>query len=101
MGGTADAWVEIDGEVIIYDLQPGEILRVHPGHVGMFQAQIPFDIATVPGIKNKIFGGTACSWPSSPGRDASGSKPSRSPVSPARCSRTWCRARPRREPSAA
>ena len=57
MAGTADAWVEIDGEVIIYDLQPGEVLRVHPGHIGMFQAQIPFEITTVPGIKNKIFGG--------------------------------------------
>ena len=57
MAGTADAWVEIDGEVIVYDLQPGEVLRVHPGHVAMFQATVPFEITTVPGIKNKIFGG--------------------------------------------
>ncbi len=57
MAGTADAWVEIDGEVIVYDLQPGEMLRVHPGHVAMFQATVPFEITTVPGIKNKIFGG--------------------------------------------
>jgi uncharacterized protein (TIGR00266 family) len=57
MAGTADAWVELDGEVILRELQPGEVLRVHPGHIGMFDAPMPFDIATVPGIKNKIFGG--------------------------------------------
>ena len=57
LGGTAEAWIELDGEVVIYDLQPGEELRVHPGHVGMFQARVAFELTTVPGIKNKIFGG--------------------------------------------
>ena len=57
MGGSAQAWVELDGEVIVRDLQPGEVLRVNPGHVGMFQAQMAFDIQMVPGIKNKLFGG--------------------------------------------
>ena len=55
--GNGDAWVELDGEVMVYDLQPGQTLRVHPGHVGMFQENVAFDIATVPGIKNKFFGG--------------------------------------------
>ena len=57
LGGTADAWVELDGEVVVYDLKPGETLRVHPGHVGMFQESVQFEITTVPGIKNKLFGG--------------------------------------------
>ncbi len=57
LAGQSDAWIELDGEVVIYDLKPGEFLRVHPGHVGMFQAQVAFDITTVPGIKNKLFGG--------------------------------------------
>lgn len=55
--GTADAWIELDGEVVTYDLQPGQTLRVHPGHVGMFQESVQFDITTVKGIKNKLFGG--------------------------------------------
>jgi uncharacterized protein (AIM24 family) len=38
-------------------LQPGETLRVHPGHVGAFQSSVSFQITTVPGIKNMIFGG--------------------------------------------
>jgi uncharacterized protein (TIGR00266 family) len=57
LGGSAQAWVELDGEVLVRDLQPGEVLRVNPGHVGMFQAQMAFDIQLVPGIKNKLFGG--------------------------------------------
>ncbi len=57
LGGNADAWIELDGEVVIYDLQPNQTLRVHPGHVGMFEERVPFDITTVPGIKNKLFGG--------------------------------------------
>jgi uncharacterized protein (AIM24 family) len=42
---------------VIKDLQAGETLRVHPGHVGAFQSSVSFQITTVPGIKNKIFGG--------------------------------------------
>jgi uncharacterized protein (TIGR00266 family) len=57
IGGTCEAWVELDGEVRIMDLQPGEVLRVNPGHVGMFQAGMAFDVQMVPGIKNKLFGG--------------------------------------------
>lgn len=55
--GQGVAWLELSGEVIIRDLQPGETLRVHPGHVGAFQASVSFQIARIPGIKNMIFGG--------------------------------------------
>jgi hypothetical protein len=40
------------GELVVRDLQPGEALRVHPGHVGAFQASVLFQITTVPGIKS-------------------------------------------------
>src|SRR5271170_7159260 len=55
--GQGTAWLELSGELIVRDLQPGETLRVHPGHVGAFQAGVSFQITTVPGIKNMIFGG--------------------------------------------
>ncbi len=55
--GQAQAWIELDGEVVEYDLAPGELLRVHPGHVGLFEESVSFNITTVPGIKNKLFGG--------------------------------------------
>jgi uncharacterized protein (TIGR00266 family) len=57
LGGTGQAWVELDGEVTVKELAAGETLRVHPGHVGMFEASVQFGITTVPGIKNKLFGG--------------------------------------------
>jgi uncharacterized protein (TIGR00266 family) len=57
IGGDGTAWVELDGEVVIYDLSPGETLRVHPGHVGMFEATVDFSITMLPGIRNVLFGG--------------------------------------------
>lgn len=55
--GQGTAWLELSGELVVRDLKPGENLRVHPGHVGAFQANVSFQITTVPGIKNMIFGG--------------------------------------------
>lgn len=57
VSGTGTAWIELSGELVLKELQPGENLRVHPGHVGAFQAGVSFEIATVPGIKNMLFGG--------------------------------------------
>jgi uncharacterized protein (TIGR00266 family) len=57
LSGQGTAWLELSGELVVKDLQPGETLRVHPGHVGAFQSSVSFQIMTVPGIKNVIFGG--------------------------------------------
>ncbi len=57
VGGQGTAWLELSGELIVKDLAPGEVLRVHPGHVGAFQATVGFQITMVPGVKNMIFGG--------------------------------------------
>jgi uncharacterized protein (TIGR00266 family) len=56
--GQGHAWVELHGEVVTYDLQAGNTLRIHPGHVGMFQESVQFSITSVPGIKNAFFGGS-------------------------------------------
>jgi len=57
LSGTCRAWVELGGEVITYDLAPGEMLRVHPGHVGMFDESVNFQITTMRGFQNMLFGG--------------------------------------------
>ncbi len=57
VGGVGTAWLELSGELIQKNLAPGEVLRVHPGHVGAFQVGVGFQITMVPGIKNMIFGG--------------------------------------------
>jgi uncharacterized protein (AIM24 family) len=56
IAGDGTAWIELDGEVVTYDLAPGETLRAHPGHVGMFESTVSFDITRIKGIKNMLFG---------------------------------------------
>jgi uncharacterized protein (TIGR00266 family) len=57
LAGNARAWVELGGEIVNYTLAPGETLQVHPGHIGMFEGSVNFDITLIPGLKNKLFGG--------------------------------------------
>jgi uncharacterized protein (AIM24 family) len=55
--GTCTAWVELGGEIVSHELAPGESLMVHPGHVGMFEESVAFDITMLRGISNALFGG--------------------------------------------
>lgn len=57
LAGNCQAFVELGGEIVTYELAPGETLRVHPGHVGMFEASVRFDITRIQGIRNMLFGG--------------------------------------------
>jgi uncharacterized protein (AIM24 family) len=57
LGGQGRAWAELSGQVVPHDLAAGQSLRVHPGHVGMFQASVSFQMVRVPGITNRYFGG--------------------------------------------
>jgi uncharacterized protein (AIM24 family) len=56
---TGPGWVFLDlsGEVVEKNLQPGETLKVHAGHVGVQDATVQFGITRVPGLKNMVFGG--------------------------------------------
>ena len=56
LSGKGRCWVELSGEVVEYTLQADEHLRVHPGHVGVFEESVSFTMTTVPGIANKVFG---------------------------------------------
>jgi len=55
--GAGHAWVELSGELSEIDLQAGQSLRVHPAHVGLVESSVTYELTTVPGIKNKVFGG--------------------------------------------
>lgn len=57
ISGQGIAWLELSGEVILKELRPGETLRVHPGHVGAFEASVAFQITRIAGIKNMFFAG--------------------------------------------
>ncbi len=55
--GPGDAFAEFDGEIVTYDLQPGQVLKVDTGHVAMFQPTVDFDITMLSGFKNILLGG--------------------------------------------
>ena len=54
--GEGKAWVELSGEIVTYELAPGQTLLVHPGHVGMFQDSVNFQVIRLQGIANRFFG---------------------------------------------
>jgi uncharacterized protein (TIGR00266 family) len=56
IAGTGRAFVDLSGEVIVYDLEPGQTMRVHPGHAGLFQASVTFSVQKVPGLTNRYMG---------------------------------------------
>ena len=57
LSGDRRAYVELHGDVVEFDLAPGEKLRTSPGPVGLFDASVPLNLPTIPEIKNKLFGG--------------------------------------------
>lgn len=57
LSGNGMAFAEIDGEVVEFQLDPGEVLVVDTSHVAMFEETVDMDIQFVKGFKNVIFGG--------------------------------------------
>lgn len=55
--GEGQAWIELSGEIISYDLAAGQTLLVHPGHVGLFTDGVSFQVIRIPGVQNWLFGG--------------------------------------------
>jgi uncharacterized protein (TIGR00266 family) len=55
--GPGTVWLEIPGEVREYDLAAGQMMKVDPGYVALFQPSVQYDIAMVKGIKNVLFAG--------------------------------------------
>jgi uncharacterized protein (AIM24 family) len=56
LDGEGQAWVELSGEIVTYELAAGQTLLVHPGHVGMFHGTVTFSVIRLPGIVNRYFG---------------------------------------------
>ena len=57
LSGHGTAFLEIDGSVVEYDLQPGKQIVVDTGNLAMLDATCSIDVQTVKGMKNKLFGG--------------------------------------------
>ena len=56
LAGNGTAWVQLAGEIVQYDLEAGQSLLVHPGHLALYRAEMQLEFATIKGIKNKFFG---------------------------------------------
>ena len=57
LSGSGTAFVEVDGELVEYDLAPGQQMVVDTGNVLGFDISVSIDIRSVPGMKNKLLGG--------------------------------------------
>lgn len=57
LSGRGMAFAEIDGELVEYELAPGQQLIVDTGNVAGFESSVSMDIRQVPGLKNKLLGG--------------------------------------------
>ena len=57
ISGPGKAFVEIAGEIVERTLADGEVLKLNPGHVAMFEPTVSYDISMVKGVKNVLLGG--------------------------------------------
>lgn len=57
LSGQGTAFLEFDGHVVEYDLQPGQQIVVDTGYLAAMDGSCDIEIKTVPGIKNMVFGG--------------------------------------------
>lgn len=57
LSGNGTAFVEIDGELVEYELRDGEKIIVDTGNVAGFTSTVKMEIQQVSGLKNKLFGG--------------------------------------------
>lgn len=57
LSGQGMAFLEFDGHVVQYDLQPGQQIVVDTGYLAAMESTCSMEIKTVPGLKNMVFGG--------------------------------------------
>ncbi len=55
--GPGLVFLEVDGEVIEYTLQPGQHLKVDTGHLAIMESSVDFDVTMVKGFRNILLGG--------------------------------------------
>lgn len=57
LSGSGMAFLEVDGDIVEKQLAPGEILKVDTGNVVAFDRSVKYEIETVKGFGNILFGG--------------------------------------------
>ena len=57
LSGSGMAFIDIDRELVEYDLAPGQKMVIDTGNVAGFEPTVSIEIQQVPGLKNKFLGG--------------------------------------------
>ena len=57
ISGQGMVFLEIDGDKVIKELAPGEVIKVDTGNVVAFERTVQYEIETVKGLKNIFLGG--------------------------------------------
>ena len=57
LSGHGTAFLEIDGSIVEYDLQPGQQILIDTGNLAMVDITCTIDVQRVQGVKNVLFGG--------------------------------------------
>ncbi len=57
LSGSGMAFVEFDGHIVEYELQPRQEIVIDTGYLAAMDATCSMEIQSVPGVKNMVFGG--------------------------------------------
>ncbi len=57
LSGTGSAFIELSGSIVEVNLAAGEKIKVDTSHVAYFESSCGYDVETVKGFKNALFGG--------------------------------------------
>ena len=57
LSGQGMAFLEVDGDLVEKNLQPGEVLKVDTGNVVAFERSVGYEVEMVKGLGNIFFGG--------------------------------------------
>jgi len=55
--GPGTVFLEIAGDVREYALDQGQMMKVDPGHIALYEPSVDYDITSVRGLKNVLFSG--------------------------------------------
>lgn len=57
LSGSGMVFLELDGSIVEITLQPGERIKVDTGNIAFFESEVKYDVETVKGFTNILFGG--------------------------------------------
>ena len=57
LSGQGMVFLELDGSIVEMELQAGQRVKVDTGNIAFFESEVKYDVETVKGFTNILFGG--------------------------------------------